>query len=382
MNEKELSEIKRRFRHDKNNISKIRGCYVNEKKEVVSQFSQSLGLMSEDDQDSLLKVFKKTLSGTIGKNLIDIEFSTQQVCDSPEHKMLMDLRDSELDNEELVTSFYEKVINSVKIEGTYLILLAFEKYDVPVFRNDGLELEDDSNDMFAYFLCSICPVKQTKTALGYYSYENMFKNIKQDYVVSAPEVGFMFPAFEDRCANIYNAVYYTKNTSLSQDDFVDAVFKVAPPMPAEVQKENFQEVIAESVENDCDYDFMQSVHTIFTEMVDEHKERKEQEPLVLDKQTIKKVFKSCGASDEHIETFEEKFNDTFGAESTISPTNIVDTKHFEVKTADVTINVNPDRSHLIETRIIDGINYIMIRAEGGVEVNGVNIHFKKQEEEE
>ncbi len=382
MNEKEISEIRRRFRFDKSNITKVRGCYVNEQKEIVSEFNQSLSLMPEEDKESLLKILKKTLSGAVGKNLIDIEFSTDQVCDGEEHKLLMGLRDTELENEDFIRALYDKIINAIRIEGNYLILLAMDKYDVPVFRKDGHGREDGSSDVFTYYLCSICPVKLTKSALGYFSCENAFRNIKQDFVVSAPEFGFMFPSFDDRSTNIYNALYYTKDTSAAHEDFIDAVFKTSIPMPAAVQKETFQTVLAESIDDACDFDFLQSVHTVFSEIVDEHKENKVEEPLMITKSAVKNVLKSCGASETHIEAFEEKFDESFGEDTQINPTNIVDTKHFEVKTPDVTIQVDPDRSHLIETRIIDGTKYIMIRVEGGVEVNGVNIRFPIQKRDD
>ena len=82
MNEKEISEIRRRFRPDRSGISHIRGCYVNENREIVSQFDQSLGLMSQEESEKLLAILRRTLSGTLGKNLADITFSTQQAVDS------------------------------------------------------------------------------------------------------------------------------------------------------------------------------------------------------------------------------------------------------------------------------------------------------------
>ena len=72
MNEKEIAEIRRRFRPDKSNIERIRGCYVNDQREIVSEFSQSLGLMPQQESEELLAILKKTLSGTVGKNLINI----------------------------------------------------------------------------------------------------------------------------------------------------------------------------------------------------------------------------------------------------------------------------------------------------------------------
>lgn len=378
MNEKEISEIKRRFRGDRSNIQKLCGCYVSVSGELLSEFKQSLSLMSEADREALLKIMKKALSGSVGKNLIDMEFSTEQVCDGEEHKLLMELRASELENEELLRTLYERIARAVKLDCNYLILLAFDKYDIPVIRKDGVTEDDESEEMFSYFLCAVCPVKQIKPALGFYAGEAEFRNIKQDYAVSAPELGFMFPAFDDRCANIYGALYYTRNTKESYDDFINAVFSTKPPLPAAVQMEAFHDVIAETVEDECSFDFMQAVHTSFAEMVDEHKEYRREEPLVLTKGAIKDIFKTCGASPEHMEAFDEKFDESFGEDAQLTPGNIVDTKHFEVKTADVKIQIAPERSYLIETRIIDGVKYIMVRAEGGVEVNGVNIHFDEE----
>ena len=380
MNEKEIAEIRRRFRHDKSNITKIRGCYVNDKKEIISEFNKSLGLMLQEEKESLLKIMKKTLSGALGKNLIDIEFSTQQVSDSDEHRLLMELRNSSLENEDCVKSLYEKIISTVTIDGNYLILLAMDKYDVPFVAKDGEEQEDSSEEMFSYYLCCICPIKQTKSALGYHAYENEFKTIGEDYVVSSPELGFMFPSFDDRSANIYNALYYTRNTSENHKEFVDSVFNTEIPLPAAVQKETFQNILAEAIEDDCNYDFVQSVHTKLTEIIDEYKNNKE-EPLVLTKRTVKGVLESCGASEEHISSFDEKYDMQFGADAEISPINLVDTKHFEVRTPDVTVQVKPERSYMVETRIIDGVKYIMIRAEEGVEVNGVSIHFDDENNE-
>lgn len=378
MNEKEIAEIRRRFRYDKSNITKVRGCYVNNKKEIVSEFNKSLGLMSQDEKESILKILKKSLSGTLGKNLIDIEFSTQQVSESEEHKLLMELRSSELENEQALKAMYEKIIASITMDTNYLILIASDKYDVPTFTKDDMEQEDSSSDMFSYYLCAVCPVKLTKSALGYYAYENEFRNIGEDYVVSAPEMAFMFPSFDDRCTNIYNALYYTKNTAENHKEFIDVVFNTEIPLPAEVQKETFEKILSETVDKECSYDFVQAVHTKISEIVEENKNNKDEEPLVFSKNTVKNVLKSCGASEEHLDNFDKKFDSSFGENTEINPINLVDTKHFEVCTPDVKIQVKPERSYMIETRTIDGVKYIMIRAEEGVEVNGVNIHFQEE----
>lgn len=374
MNEKGIAEIRRRFRPEKSNITRIRGCYVNEKKEIVSEFSQSLGLMPQEESEELLAILKKTLSGTIGKNLIPIEFATRQVLEGEEHHLLMALRDSSLENDSAVREFYERVIQSLNLDGNYLILLACDKYDVPFYTADG-EKQDDSSEVFSYFLCSICPVKPTKPALGYYAAENTLRNITAEWVVSAPEIGFMFPAFDNRSADIYSALYYTRNIAENHKEFIGTVFKSEIPMSAAEQKETFQSILSDTVADDCSLDVVQAMHGQLSEMIEAHKENKEEEPLVISKKAVKGMLESCGVSESHVTAFEKKYDADFGADTEISPQNLIDTKQIEVCTPDVEIRVNPERSDLLETRRIDGAGYILIRAEEGVEVNGVAIHI-------
>lgn len=377
MNEKEIAEIRRRFRPDKSNISKIRGCYVNEAHEIVSEFYESLGLLAPEQTEDILSRLKKTLSGTLGKNLIDMEFSTQQVLDSDEHRLLSTLRKSGLSDDNAVKELYEKVHASVQLEGAYLILLANDTYDVPSYSKDGEEKEESST-VFNYFVCAVCPVKLTKPALGYHSNEKKFCNIRPDWAVGVPELGFMFPQYEDRGANIYKTLYYTRSTADSQDAFIQTLFgtEIPVPMPALEQKENFQAILSETIAEDCNMNVVKAVHTEISELIEEHKSAKKEEPLTVTKDTVREVLTSCSVSEERIQAFEERFNETFGEETEISAVNLA-TKQLEVKTADVSIKVSGERGDLIRTKVIDGVKYILIRADDSVEVNGVRININQ-----
>lgn len=375
MNEKEIAELRRRFRADKSSISRVRGCYVNEKREIISQFDQSLGLLGQTESEQLLSTLRKTLSGTLGKNLLDIPFDTRQVVEGDQHKLLMTLRNSALRDEEAVSAFYQRVIQSLDLEGNYLILLVQDDYDVPYRSKDDQRQDDASSEVFRYILCSICPVKQTKEALSYYVYENAFHSISADWVVSAPEMGFLFPSFDERSTNLYDALYYCKDTSQIHPDFVEAVFHAPAPMPAAQQMETFQALLEDTLSDECRYQVVQSVHGQLREMIEEHKANKVEEPLVVDKGTVRRVLEHSGVSEEHVEAFEERYDDAFGADADLSPRNLVDTKQLEITTPDVTIKVSPDRGDLVETRLIDGARYILIRAEEGVAVNGVPIQI-------
>ena len=374
MNEKEVGEIRRRFRPDKSNISRVRGCYVNENREIISEFDQSLGLMSQEETEKILGILKKTLSGTLGKNLMEISFATMQVAEGDEHKLLMALRDSDLRHEGAVREFFQRVIQSLTLEGNYMILLAHDAYDVPYRSRDGERQDDASSEVFSYILCAVCPVKMTKPSLSYYVQENRFHNLAADWVVSAPELGFLFPAFDDRSTNLYSALYYSRDIAEIHQEFVDAVFRTGAPMPAAEQKETFQSLLGDTLAEDCSYGVVQAVHDQLCGMIEEHKLNKVEEPLVISRDTVRRVLEECGVEEDRVSGFASEYDARFGLDTALSPRNIVD-KQLEVKTPDVTIRVSPERSDLIETRIIDGARYILVRAEEGVEVNGVPVHI-------
>lgn len=375
MNEKEVAELRRRFRQDRSGISHVRGCYVNENREIVSQFDQSLGVMSQEENEKILTLLKRTLSGTLGKNLLDITFATQQVVHGSEHKRLMDLRTSELQDEEAVQSLFQAMIHSLSLEGNYMILLAHDAYDVPYRGKDGEEQGDASDQVYSYFLCSVCPVKLTKPALSYQVQEGEFSTRAADWVVSPPVLGFLFPAFDDRSANIYNALYYSKDIQDVQEALVEAVFGTSAPMPAAVQREHFQEVLEEALEDECSLPVIQAVHDQLCGLIEDHKASHEPEPLVIGKGEVRQALAANGVAQEHIQAFERQYDETFGADAQLSPRNLVDPKKIELKTTDVTIHVSPDRSDLIQTRILNGVKYILVRVEDGVEVNGVPVQI-------
>ena len=377
MNEKEIAELRRRFRPEKSNITHIRGCFVNDKRKIVSQFDQSLALMAPEETEELLAVLRRTLSGALGKNLIDIPFDTDQVVSGDEHSLLMKMRDSSLADEDAVQTFFERVVQSLSLETHYMILLAHDTYDVPYRSTDGARQDDASSAVFSYILCSICPVKTTKPALSYYISENKFYNCTIDWLISPPELGFLFPAFDDRCANLYNALYYTRNTAESHQDFVDAVFCQPLPMPAAEQKEAFESLLSDTLAEECNLELLQSVHEQLSERIAEHKEAKDPTPLTLPKHEASQLLASCGVSSERVEAFAARYDETFGEDAALPVRNVVDTKQFQVSTPDVTIQVNPERSDLVQTRVIDGAQYILVRVEEGVEVNGVSIQLQK-----
>ncbi len=376
MHTKEIGEIRRRVRRDRSNMTAIYGCYVNDNKEIISQFRLGTATMSENEADKYFGMLRRSLSGSIGKNLIDITFKISQVASCEEHKLLMDLRATELKDEALRLSFYQKIIDSLTLDTGYLILVGCDKYDVPFKSKDEDTQSDNSEETYTYLLCAICPVKQTKANLHYIPEEKVFHDGGMANVVTAPELGFLFPAFDNRATNIYNALYYTRSAKDSHEAVVEALFHTAIPKPAAEQKQSFEALLTNSLNEECSLDVVQTVHDQLCQRIELHKESKVPEALLISKEDVKDVLKECGVSQDKLAKFSVDYDETFGFEADLHPKNIIDDKHFQIQTPDVSIKVDPARSDLIETRIIGGVKYILICADENVEVNGVSIHIE------
>ena len=376
MNQKELGEIRRRFRPDHNNIQRIYGCYVNTNKEIIASFEESLGLLSQNETEKYLTLLKKTLSGALGKNLLDISFATREVMEGEQYRLLSQLRKTELQDAALREEFCRAIIEKLDMEErNYLILMAYDVYDVPHYGKDG-NRDDEGGELYKYFVCCVCPVKEGKPELGYEPEERRFHSAAIGQVVSAPELGFLFPAFDARSANIYNALFYTKDASLGHEDFVEAVFRAEAPIPAARQKELFGEMLSQSLEAECSFDVIQSVHEQLSERMTVHKESKDPEPLTLSEGDMGDILENSGVSPEHAEAFTRRMAEELGEGTPLRPANISSASKMEIETPEVKISVDPKYSYLIQPRIIDGHKYLLVSADAGVELNGLAVEIR------
>ena len=369
MNQKEISELRRRFNPQKTAITHIYGCYVNDSKEIVSYIDEPVALLPEDETSLYLNLLKKSLSGKQGKNLIDIVFSTEQVMDSDEHRMLMGLRDCYLKDVDKREAFYRTVIDSLEMEATsYLILLGCDVYDVPYQAKDDAKLSDASDNVYRYIVCAICPVSEGKQELGYFAGDNEFHNRAAAQVVSSPELGFLFPAFDDRTTNIYNALFYSRKPDEIHHEFISGVFHVDAPMTPSEQKAAFRQALSQA--EIVSMDAIQGIHEQLKAAIVAHKEEKVSEPLTVSVKDIAAILTDRGVEQEKISAFEKNFSELFGEGVVISPENIIDSNRFEIKSGEATVGVEPEHSYMIESKMIDGRKYILVPVDVDTEING------------
>lgn len=381
MIQKEVNEIRRHLTPDRNCIGKIYGCYVNVAKEIIATSEQSVALMPEDELERFLSLFKKTLSGGVGKSMVDLDFSTAQVESGEEHALLTKLRATLCADADARNQLYRRIIDTLELKDTnYLILLCADSYDVPWRSKDGEESERVSDTMFTYLLCTICPVASGKTALGYDTDEKGFHNCTSAQTVSPPELGFMFPAFDGRRANIYGTLYYSRNSADMHSAFVENFFHTDAPMAPDSQRETFEDILSETLQDQCSFDVIQNVHEQIRTRIEEHKESKDPDPLDLSARDVGGMLRANEIPEEKIEAFQQKCIESFGPGASLNPLNIVDTKKFQLTMPQIKISVVPESSYLIETKVINGRKYLLIPADEGVEVNGVAVRITPEKE--
>ena len=385
MNKKDISEIKKQFTPENCAITRICGCYVDGEKNKKAQMADPFLSLPEEDRFKYLEFFRKTLSGTLGKNLLDMDLPTDAEMPGGGQHFLLQLRDSHLEDETLLEQFYDQVIGHYDYGENYLILLIHALYDIPGKSSDGLEMFDASDNVYHFILCSICPVNLSKSGLCYNPVSNAIEERVRDWVVEVPVKGFLFPAMTDRDTDIHSAVYFSKKPEELQEELIEVVLGCPLPMSAAGQRETFNTLLADTLGDRCGYEVVKNIHEELNEMLDEHNLSEEPDPLTLQKQDIRRLMERGGAPEESLQSFEDAFDAISGEQPALLASNIANQKKFSIQTADVSVTVNPERADLVETRLIDGKQCLLITVDDHIEVNGVNVRtlpWPKSEESE
>lgn len=374
MTSKEIGEVRRQLKPEKSNLTCIYGCYINQAGEPISDFAQRVGLMKEEEKEYYHALLKKVLSGGPGRTLFDLAFPTAEVAHGERHQQLMALLKSKCEDEAARTAFYRQIAASVHPEYNYVILLACNQYDVPRKRADGEADPDSSEQVYTHLLCAVCPVKQAKPGLGYHSEDKVFHTSVGDYLIAPPQWGFLFPAFDDRAANLYNALCYLRKEDEDSAAFVEGVFALDCPPSARRCRETFAGML-EELEDQCSLEVVNTLSQRVRELAEEHKAEQREEDFAVSGDELRLMLDECGVDQQRLDDFSRAFQDRFGAEEAVDPGMLLDTKRCQVHMPEITVTATAQAAERMETRVIDGVNYLLIRAEGEVEVNGVSIAF-------
>ena len=414
MNKKDILEIKRRFKKEACTFTRMCGCYVDADHNKITKIGETFLNLEDEEFYKYLEIAKKVLSGTIGNNLLELEFPLAEETADGRQQFLMGLRESKLKNDDLLDTFYDMIIDSYDYVGNYLILIFHDAYDVMTKTSDNGKL-DESEEVYEYLLCAICPVNLTKPGLGYREDENRIGPRIRDWVVGAPDTGFVFPAFTDRSTDIHSVMFYTRDTKTPHAEFMEAGLGCGAKFTATEKKITFQNMVKDVIGEDdeeCDAMFL-DIQGNLNGLIDVPAEdEEEKEPMPLTLSDIDAVLSDSGLSKEQAAFIEKTYEDTFGgdlpsAEHLVDP-KLVDAnakrreklelveqveslKHQleetrsipvddseddvpEIKTYDVILRVKPEKIGQIHSDTINGKKCLIIPMEDNehAAVNGIN----------
>lgn len=369
MNKKEVLEIRKQFTPENCAITRISGCYVNHDKEKKMQKTEAFLSLPEEQAFKYFDIFRKTLSGNIGKNLLNLGYAIDAARNGdPEgeaHWMLMELRESKLTDSDLLDAIYDKIIESYDCDENYYIVLIHAAYDVPGKTSDGVEMEDASNEVYDFILCSICPVKLSKAGLSFNG-ESVEERIR-DWVVDMPDKGFLFPAFNDRSTDIHSLLYYTRKSAEVQEYLVRDVLGIDVVASADEQKDVFAKFLEDVLGENVDFDTVKDIYDGINEAMVEHEY--DPEPYKMDKNGLRKILENCSAVES--DTFDEAYRENIG-NMEIMTSNICDRKNISIQLADGKMMIATESISDVTTTEINGRKYIAVPAEY-VEINGIMV---------
>lgn len=371
MNRKEILEIRKQFTLTNCNITRIAGCYVDYEKNKKMLTKDVFLSLPEEESFKYFEIFKKVLSGGIGKKLVTMGFTNKAEGAGGQQAFLLDLRSSRLGDDELLNEFYDSVIKNYNFAENYYIILIHGAYDIPGKGADRKFMEDASDEVYEYLLCAICPVALSKPGLSYDAEDNRMQDRIRDWVVDKPDKGFLFPAFTDRSQDLHNVLYYSKKPSDLQPELAERILGVQLPLSSDVQKESFQTVVSDTLAEHCDFATVKNIFENLQEETEEHAD--DAEPFAFDKTDIKKVLERSGVPNDKMDCFDQIYDQIAGAKTELMAGNIAEAKKFCISTPDVEIKVRPDRTDLVETKIIDGRPCLVIALDGSMTVDGIEV---------
>lgn len=370
MDKKAISEIRKLIKPD-SCVDRIRGCYVNEEGQVIRELHDSLASMEKESLEKYCEILRGAMSGKLGRNLFNMEFPLAGEAEGGGQQMLYRLQQSELKDDALLTAFFENVVKHFRCDSKYLILLIHGIYDIPAKGSDNAEMEDASDYVYSFLLCCICPVILMKEGLCYDEDACTFLDRRMDWAVQKPVSGFLFPAFNDRQPDVHSLLYYCRKEDARHEEISADLLGCSLPIPEADQKELFKSMVEQTLGRDCNFENVKKLNDAVSEIIEQNKDCGE--PVQIEKAEMRRLLSENGADQSVLSDFDAAYDEAVGEGVPLMAENLVDTTKLEVKSPSLRISVRSEMADMLKTRVIDGMEYLLIPVTDELEVNGIRI---------
>lgn len=315
MNKKDILELKRRLKKDYCTFSKVCGCYVNGEKNIILKFRENFLNLEEAEYHKYLDISNKVLSGTVGNNLLELNFPVGGENSNERQVSLMQLKNSQLKDDDILDEFYQLIIDNYEYTGNFIVLIYHDRYDVMTRTKDNIKL-DESEETYEYVLCAICPVTLTDPGLSYSDSENRIKARHRDWVVDVPTSGFLFPAFIDRSSDVNSVIYYTKNAKDPHPEIMESVLGCPEKQTTAIIRDSFHAMVVDAFGADEEKGalvFMELQENLnaMVEEFDATYGDTDAEPTALTSKDMQNLLADSGVSEEIAEELEKAFSEYF-----------------------------------------------------------------------
>lgn len=375
MRKKDILELKKHFKKDHCTFTKMCGCYVNGEKNILLKFRETFLNLEEDDYFKYLEIAKKVLSGTIENNILELNFELNEEHVNEKQLEFMKLKNSQLKDDLLLDDFYNSIINNYDYEGNFLILIFHDAYDIITKTKDNAKL-DESEEVYEYILCAICPVELSKAGLRYFEEENSIKSRTRDWVVEAPSNGFVFPAFINRTTDVNSIMYYTKNAKDTHPELMENVLGCPSKQTNTEKKETFNDILRDALgpdEKKSDHFFME-IQESLNNKIEEHNiiHEDSETPIFLTDEVIQDILNESGVPDEITTKIEKSYAESFGDTPPVADI-LIDNKALAAKAQKKKEEMLEKQVRILENKLERVTQDNSLNTEAAVEVDSNNL---------
>jgi hypothetical protein len=375
MNKKDLRELRKNFSesNDLFTLNHVVTAFVDAEKNIRCQSARAYHNIPEEESDCYWNTFKRILSGTLGKGLLEYAFPNEAYEEGEPQYLLYQALTTKLEEESAVSLLLHQIVEQMAYPSTYAILIGHCTYTVfNKTKSDEINPYDSLD--YQFLAVAICPVEVRVDGLIYNETENeIIKKEEYDRIVAeVPSDGFLYPTFTGRGPDVNHVLYYARKPKDINISLIEQVLGCTFTCTASEEKEQFQTMMQEVIGDELSYETITEVNQRIQDIADAY--QLEVDVPVIDDIQIRDILLDSGISQEKAEAMQQVYREQV-QDHPLSACNLVDKKTV-ITAPGITVQIKKDATSSVHTQNIDGHRYLMIDLDDpNIQVNGLDVQI-------